>query len=126
MGPFIFRIKHPPAHLSITHDRGLILSLFIANIKQVSCEYQFYSLWFDLTENRIRVDRFSSRRSIHSTTDRSNEEVKDEQGCKPFSSSNILKVKLKMELQANHTLTVGFCKFKRESDVFFIPNNGFS
>ena len=30
----------------------------------------FYSLWFDPTGNRIRVYRFSSRRSIHSTTDR--------------------------------------------------------
>ena len=31
----------------------------------------FYSLWFDSTGNRTRVYRFSSRRSIHSTTDRS-------------------------------------------------------
>ena len=31
---------------------------------------KFYSLWFDPTENRTRVYRFSSRRSIHSTTDR--------------------------------------------------------
>ena len=30
----------------------------------------FYSLWFDPTGNRTRVCRFSSRRSIHSTTDR--------------------------------------------------------
>ena len=30
----------------------------------------FYSLWYDPTENRTRVYRFSSRRSIHSTTDR--------------------------------------------------------
>ena len=30
----------------------------------------FYSLWFDPTRNRTRVYRFSSRRSIHSTTDR--------------------------------------------------------
>ena len=30
----------------------------------------FYSLWFDPTGNRTRVYRFSSRRSIHSTTDR--------------------------------------------------------
>ena len=30
----------------------------------------FYSLWFDSTGNRTRVYRFSSRRSIHSTTDR--------------------------------------------------------
>ena len=30
----------------------------------------FYSLWFDSTGNRTSVDRVSSRRSIHSTTDR--------------------------------------------------------
>ena len=30
----------------------------------------FSSLWFDPTGNRTRVYRFSSRRSIHSTTDR--------------------------------------------------------
>ena len=30
----------------------------------------FYSLWFDPTGNRTRVYRVSSRRSIHSTTDR--------------------------------------------------------
>ena len=30
----------------------------------------FYSLWFDPTENRTRVYRFSSRRSFHSTADR--------------------------------------------------------
>ena len=29
----------------------------------------FYSLWFDSTGNRTRVYRFSSRRSIHPTTD---------------------------------------------------------
>ena len=29
----------------------------------------FYSLWFDPTGNRTQVYRFSSRRSIHSTTD---------------------------------------------------------
>ena len=29
----------------------------------------FYSLWFDPTGNRTPVYRFSSRRSIHSTTD---------------------------------------------------------
>ena len=30
----------------------------------------FYSLWFDPTRNQTRVFRFSSRRCIHSTTDR--------------------------------------------------------
>ena len=30
----------------------------------------FYSVWFDPTGNRTRVYRFSSKRSIHSTTDR--------------------------------------------------------
>ena len=32
----------------------------------------FYSVWLDPTGNRTRVYRFSSRRSIHSTTDRLN------------------------------------------------------
>ena len=32
----------------------------------------FYSLWFDPTGSRTRVYRFSSRRSIHSATDRLN------------------------------------------------------
>ena len=31
---------------------------------------KFYSLWFDPTKNRTQVNRFSSRRFIHSTTDR--------------------------------------------------------
>ena len=35
-----------------------------------SCEYPFFNLWFQATGNRIRVYRVSSRRSIHSTTDR--------------------------------------------------------
>ena len=35
----------------------------------------FYSLWFDPTGNRIRIYRFSSRRSIHSKTDRLNDVI---------------------------------------------------
>ena len=35
-----------------------------------SCEYPFFNLWFQATENRIRAYRVSSKRSIHSTTDR--------------------------------------------------------
>ena len=31
----------------------------------------FYSIWFDPISNRTPVDHFSSKRSIHSTTDRS-------------------------------------------------------
>ena len=36
---------------------------------QENCEYQYYSL-FDQTGNQTRVHRCSSKRSIHSTTDR--------------------------------------------------------
>ena len=42
----------------------------------------FYSLWFDSTGNRTRVYRFSSRRSIHSTTDRL--------FLKPMTNSSVL------------------------------------
>ena len=40
------------------------------NVKQESCKYQFLQSLVDPTGNRTRVYRFSSRRSIHSTTDR--------------------------------------------------------
>ena len=46
------------------------LSLIMLNIKQEAVNINFYSLWFDQTGNRTLVYRFSSRRSIHSTTDR--------------------------------------------------------
>ena len=36
----------------------------------ISTNTNFYSLWFDPTGNGTQVYRFSSRRSIHSTTDR--------------------------------------------------------
>ena len=45
------------------------MSLFIAERQAGSCEYQFCNPWFDPTENRTRVSRFSNRRSIHSTAD---------------------------------------------------------
>ena len=68
---FGLRVKLPPAHLSTTLGGGFTLSFYLLNVKQGSCEYQsLWSLWFDLTGNRTRVYRFSSRRSIHSTTDR--------------------------------------------------------
>ena len=37
----------------------------------------FYSLWFDQTGNRTCIYRFSSRRSVHETTDR----LKKEKWC---------------------------------------------
>ena len=39
------------------------------NVKQGRRDYQFFCLWLDPTGNRTRVYRFSSRRSIHLTTD---------------------------------------------------------
>ena len=39
-GPFGLRVKFPPAHLSATHGRGFRLSLFTAERKKGSCEYQ--------------------------------------------------------------------------------------
>ena len=71
-GPFGLRVKLPPAHLSTTHGGGFTLSLLMLNVKQESCEYQFLKSLVDPTGNRTRVYRFSSRRSIHSTTDRFN------------------------------------------------------
>ena len=70
-GPFGLQVKLPPPHLSTTHGGDLTLSLLMLNVKQESCENQFfYSFWFGPIGNRTRVYRFSSRRSIHSTTDR--------------------------------------------------------
>ena len=46
------------------------LTLLIAELQTgITVNTSFYSLWFDPTGNRIRVYHFSSRRSIHSTTD---------------------------------------------------------
>ena len=71
-GPFGLRVKLPPAQLFTTHGRDFILSLLMLNVKLGSCKYQFfYSFWFSLTWNRTQVYRFSSKRSIHSTTKRS-------------------------------------------------------
>ena len=40
-GPFGLRVKLPPAHLSTTHGGGFTQSLWLLNVKQGSCEYQF-------------------------------------------------------------------------------------
>ena len=57
----------------------------------------FYSLWFDSTGNRTRVYRFSSRRSIHSTTDRLTWSITDRStifcwsfSCKPYDVNSLL------------------------------------
>ena len=52
---------------SVYHTRWRLHTVpLIAERQAGSCEYQFFSLWFDSTGNRTRVYRFSSRRSIHS------------------------------------------------------------
>ena len=68
-GPFGLRVKLPPVLLSTTHDGGFTMFLQWLSVMQESCEYQFYSLWFDPTENRTR---FNSSCAIHSTTDQCN------------------------------------------------------
>ena len=60
------------------------------NVKQESWECQFYSVCFDPTENRIRVNRFCSRRSIHLTTDRLSYGNKHMFCCKSFASHPFL------------------------------------
>ena len=69
-GPFGHRVKLLPAHLSTTHFGGFSQSLSLLNVKQESWDTNFWSPWFDPTGNRTKVSRFSSRRSIHSTTNR--------------------------------------------------------
>ena len=69
-GPFGLQVKLPPAHLSTIDGGGFTLSLLLLNVKQGSCDYQFYCPSFDRIWNRTRVYRFSCRRSIHSTTER--------------------------------------------------------
>ena len=51
------------------------LVLFWASSRK-AVNVNFYNLWFDPTGNQTRVYRFCSRRSIHSTTDRLNNQVK--------------------------------------------------
>ena len=45
-----------------------MLSLLLLNIRQGSCEYQFYCFCFDLNGNWARVYHFSSRCCIYLTT----------------------------------------------------------
>ena len=69
-GLFGLRVKLPPAHLSTTHDEASHCPFNCWTSSREAVNTNFYSLWFDSTGNRTRVYRFSSRRSIHSTTDR--------------------------------------------------------
>ena len=46
------------------HGWGFALSFALMQVKQGICECQFCRLWFDLTGNWIRINRFSCRRSI--------------------------------------------------------------
>ena len=67
-GPFGFRVKLSPAHLSITLGGGFTRSLLMLNVKQKAVNTNFYSPWFDPTGNRTHVYRFSSRRFIRLNT----------------------------------------------------------
>ena len=69
-GTFGLRVKLPPAHLFTTHSGVFTLSVTMLNVIRKAADYDFCSLWFDQTGNRIRLYRFSSRRFIHSATDR--------------------------------------------------------
>ena len=61
----------PSAHLSITHGGGFIMSLYIAERQAGKLWIPIlYSLRFDPTGNHTKVYCFSSRHSIHLTTDR--------------------------------------------------------
>ena len=66
-GPFGLRVKLPPVY----HTRWRLHTVPLIAERQAGklVSTNFYSLWFDPTGNRTRVYRFSSRRSIHSTTD---------------------------------------------------------
>ena len=54
----------------------------------------FYSFWFDPTENRTQVFRFSSRRFIHSITDWLNVDHWLRVDLVFFSHSNVVVVQL--------------------------------
>ena len=58
---FGLQVKLPPAHLSTTHGGGFTLlspfNCWASSRKTVNTN--FYSLWFDSTENRTRVYRFN-------------------------------------------------------------------
>ena len=57
----------PPVY----HTRRRLYTVhFNAECQENFVNTNFYNLWFDPTRNRTRAYRFSSRRSIHSTTDR--------------------------------------------------------
>ena len=45
------------------------------NVKQESCEFQFYIFWFEPTENQNLVYWISNRRCIPSITDRLNDHI---------------------------------------------------
>ena len=66
-GPFGLQVKLPPVY----HTRWRIhtdpLNCWTSSREAVNTN--FYSLWFGPTGNRTRVYRFSSRRSINSTTE---------------------------------------------------------
>ena len=88
----------------------------------------FYSLRFDPTGNRTRVYRFSSRRSIHSTSDRSRWYVLENASVEKLRYWNIPVLKmslLKMSIPVLRMLVLsnhgkGKCRFQKVS-VLEIP-----
>ena len=66
--PFGFRVKLPPAHLSITQGGGFTVLFLMLNVKQESCEHQLLgsALRFDPPGlgNQTELFGFSSRSSI--------------------------------------------------------------
>ena len=51
--PYGLRVKLPPVYH--TRRRLHIVRWILLNVKQGSCEYEFFSVWFDLTGNRTQV-----------------------------------------------------------------------
>ena len=67
-GPCGHRVKLPPALLSTKYGGGFTLFLYLLNISRKAVNTTFYSSLVWPSRNQTRVYRFSSRRSIHSTT----------------------------------------------------------
>ena len=59
-------------YVPTSNGGGFTLSLYLLSVKGKAVNINFCGLWFEPTGNQTRVYRFSSRRSIHSTTDRLN------------------------------------------------------
>ena len=51
----VLRVKLPPVHLFTTHDGGLTLTFLLLNVKQISCQYQYFVV-FGLTRPGIKPE----------------------------------------------------------------------